>query len=390
MIINYFGSDDLKKKQKTGYRIVLYGAGISGRIVCKLLKTCGVIPDLFADNSIEKIGKEICNGVLCFKPQDIENKDRCLVFVCIQWEKKDILYKKACEDGFENFCHISGIIDEILTMKRHLISDVLEVLETEDVSNLIITRDINALEKKSHTCTSYKGKIAVYTAVFGEYDPVYEPKYISENIDYYYISDVRPKDLYSYNWIDASEYISENIVGPIKRNRWFKMHPHIVFPEYEASIYFDGWAEITKDVSAYLHSNKTGISVFRYYNRDCLYYEALQMANYKRVIKDELLRQINRYLDEGFPLHYGMAEMPVIARFHNNPLCIKIMEEWWNEFNQTALRDQLSFMYVMWKNGLGLADLSLLGEDYRKAEEYIFHQRINDTKYIANPDFKYY
>ena len=73
------------------------------------------------------------------------------------------------------------------------------------------------------------------------------------------------------------------------------------------------------------------------------------MANYKRVKKYELLTQINRYLNEGFPLHYGMTEMPVIARFHNEPLCKKIMEEWWEEFNHTALRDQLSFMYVMWK-----------------------------------------
>ena len=231
-------------------------------------------------------------------------------------------------------------------------------------------------------------RIAVYTSVFGDYDTVYPPQFYSDGIDYFYISDHRPEDIGEYKWIDARQFIPMDVIGPVKKNRWVKMHPHIIFPRYECSIYVDGVVEITKDISGYLHRNKTGISVFKYYNRDCLYFEALQMVNYKRIPMEEVLYQIERYLDEGFPMHYGMTEMPVIARFHHNPICIKLMEDWWNEFNKTALRDQLSFMYVMWRNGLGIGDLSLIGIDFRMADEYNYHQHIKDSKYVLNPNYE--
>ncbi len=131
------------------------------------------------------------------------------------------------------------------------------------------------------TMVSTSERIAVYSSVFGAYDNLKEPKYFAKNIDYYFVSDEKPVDVYN---------------------------------------------------------------------------------------------QMSAYMREGMPCEYGLPEMGIIAREHNNPICIKIMEEWWDEFIRTkSQRDQLSFMYVIWKNGLKLSDLYLLGEDMGKCDSILIY-----------------
>lgn len=83
-------------------------------------------------------------------------------------------------------------------------------------------------------------------------------------------------------------------------------------------------------------------------------------------------------------MHYGLPEMPVIAMEHQNPRCIKIMEDWWEEFDSGAQRDQLSFMYVMWKNGMKLTDITSLGENVRKSTYLYKKEHFSKSKNIAN------
>jgi len=73
-----------------------------------------------------------------------------------------------------------------------------------------------------------------------------------------------------------------------------------------------------------------------------------------------------------------------MARSHMKPECIKIMEDWWNEFDNVSQRDQLSFMYVMWKNGMGLSDITSLGSDVRKCEKLKYHKHCSDSVFVKN------
>lgn len=387
MITTTYKINDLIEEKKNGYIIILYGAGITGAIMQRLFALCGVYADLYVDNNPWKRDRIIGENLRCVSPEDISDKDKCIVFICIAWEKATDVYTRAISDGFSNVYHIQGLIDDVLINRRELLFDVLQLLYEEGISNAFTNYPyvdyVPPIANQSILSTQ-NHRIAVYTSVFGAYDEMYYPRIYFDNVDYYYVSDEKPDELGCYKWIDASSVIPSGISSPIKRNRYVKMHPHILFPEYEYSIYIDGIVEVTGDVRNYFKENPTGISVFKYYNRDCLYYEALQMANYKRVSISDIYQQITRYLNEGYPLHYGMTEMPVIARVHHKRECKKIMEDWWSEFDRTAQRDQLSFMYVMWRNGYSLDDLGLLGTDFRKANEYIYHQHISDSKNISN------
>ena len=269
--------------------------------------------------------------------------------------------------GYRNIANLNDLTDDIIINNSSLYLELIEWFQHFPPSEFFYTPKPNRnnipVEKELNT---YDSKIAVYTGIFGGYDGICRPEVHPDNIDYYYVSDDEPEDAYPYVWIDAKKIIPPDIFSPIKRNRYIKMHPHIFFPDYKYSIYVDGNIKIKGDLSRFIPSKKPGISAFMHPTRDCLFYEGITIVNFRRVIAADVCRQMKKYLNEGMPIHYGMAEMMVIARNHMEPICIKIMEEWWNEFNKEAQRDQLSFMYVMWKNGLDVTDICSLGPNSRE------------------------
>ena len=75
------------------------------------------------------------------------------------------------------------------------------------------------------------------------------------------------------------------------------------------------------------------------------------ILNYKdnpNIIK----QQMERYSMVGFPQDNGLITGMVILRRHNEKDCIETMEDWWTEIKYNSKRDQLSFNYCAWKNGL--------------------------------------
>ena len=388
MKINRFNGtiSNLNKASESGTKIYLYGAGDAGKITYQLLDICGVKVDAFLDNNPDKKDTVVAGDVKCCTPQEVDNKNTCVVFVCINWCRYDSLYEQAKTDGFSQFCELSDVIDDVLLYNRQYLQEFIRYLGEYDTDIDIIYP--GRIEKKHTLLGKAKPmekdrKIAVYTGSFGDYDDVFEPKFLREDIDYYYISDVRPNVLNVFQWIDAHNIIPNDITSPILRNRYIKMHPHRIFPEYDRTIYMDTNLEITGDMTQCICSSDTGISVHNHYNRDCIYYEAMQLANYRRIPWQDSYNQIVKYLDEGFPIHYGLGEMPVVAIDHTHPDADKIMEEWWDELNKGAMRDQLSFMYVLWKLGYTAKDVASIGDEYRKSNYFILHKHNYTSKMVS-------
>jgi len=68
--------------------------------------------------------------------------------------------------------------------------------------------------------------------------------------------------------------------------------------------------------------------------------------------REVIEKQMAEYKKSGFPAHFGLSENPVLMREHNDPLVVKVTEEWWQEVLHKSKRDQLSLDFVLWKNGL--------------------------------------
>lgn len=193
-------------------------------------------------------------------------------------------------------------------------------------------------------------KQVVYTCITGGYDNLREPKFVSSSIDYICFTDNAA--LTSKFWKIKQIPSELNNLSDVKKQRLIKILPHKYLSEYDTSLWIDSNITIVGDVKDFF--NKYDLSQkFLYTNkhpgRDCLYREQLAVIRLKKDTYENTNPQIERYREEGFPEHYGLAETNIMLRSHNNPKCIKLMNAWGEEILRGSHRDQLSFNYCVWK-----------------------------------------
>ncbi|MBR5316791.1 MAG: DUF616 domain-containing protein [Lachnospiraceae bacterium] len=365
-------------------KIALICAGLHGILFYEILKICGIKVDCFIDNSKDKWGKVIVDDIQCVAPSILmENKH--IVYVCVGKKHYISVTEEIISKYHIKVCTITEFIDALVDKNKELYFKVLQ--QYGNLQSADVIYDINANRSfifKNQNLVIHN-KIALYSAVFGNYDSVHYSKCNVKNVDMFFISDDKPKDLpIYYKWIDAKCIIPKDIVSPIKRNRYVKMNPHKFLSVYDYSIYIDGNIVINNAIDRLIKHSNSGISVYMHPVRECIYHEAISIVNFKRVNADDVCRQMKRYMEEGMPSHYGLGEMSIIAREHNKVVCISVMETWWKEFDNEAQRDQLSFMYALWKNKLSVTDLGCLGYDVRNDNNISFFEHVSENRNIKN------
>ena len=93
-------------------------------------------------------------------------------------------------------------------------------------------------------------KIVVYTALYGNYDRLWEPLFHPDNIDYAILTDQPVPENSSWHRCENGQLLPPEIrKDPVLCNRWCKMHPHLLFPEYACSIYVDANIRILSDMT---------------------------------------------------------------------------------------------------------------------------------------------
>lgn len=194
-------------------------------------------------------------------------------------------------------------------------------------------------------------KLIVYTCVTGGYDTLNNPCFVTPNCKYVCFTDnpSLKSDIWETRQIPAMALQLDNI----RKNRYVKLHPHLLFPEYECSIYIDGNISITGDVNTFITTcnlERCSIVIPKHPWRNCIYEEAQECIKRGKDIPEHIMPQIQRYKNEGFPDKYGLTQNNIIVRRHNDEACVRIMEEWWSELLTGSYRDQLSLMYVLWKH----------------------------------------
>ena len=226
-------------------------------------------------------------------------------------------------------------------------------------------------KKERYKELSYSGEIkktAVYMALFGGYDEIYEPVVVDENCDYFIFTEQEINSQSIWKKVELSEKEKEFLAGltNAERNRYFKMVGYKKFSDYEYSIYIDTNLEVYGDLSklSVYAKNPSGIAMYNHPARGCVYNEAKACVILGKAKKKPVEDQVKVLKQAGMPANYGMCECNVIVRENANKKCEKLMNEWWEEFRKsTAKRDQLLFPYVLWKNNTQLDAIGCLGEN---------------------------
>lgn len=194
-------------------------------------------------------------------------------------------------------------------------------------------------------------RIVIYTAVTGSYDPLRPPQVIKPYFDYVaYVDD--PDFPVPYPWQRRPISVSER--SPRVTARYYKLHPHLLFPEYQMSVYIDASLVIRSDFYNLIMKSMRDhdIAQFPHPHRDCIYEEAKAVLHAKMDSEEAVIEQMRKYRAEGYPRHNGLFASGLMIRAHHAPLVIKVMEEWWQEIQMHSHRDQLSQPVVLWRNGL--------------------------------------
>lgn len=221
-------------------------------------------------------------------------------------------------------------------------------------------------------------RIAVYTCVLGSYDKLQEPFIIPDNCDFYVYCDSdyevnshiwQKRDINNITDMDAK-------LSPLEKSRFVKMCPHILFPEYEYSFYVDANVKIMIDISEYMHYiGQEGISMHQHY-RNCVYKEAKAITYYHKAPKQKIAQCVAYLLKNGMPENYGMVSCGIIARCHHNPVCIRIMDEWWKIFRENVHRDQMWLPYILFKQGINIENIATMPSSFSEDESFIIYKHM--------------
>ena len=207
------------------------------------------------------------------------------------------------------------------------------------------------IKKYKKYWSSENNKKVVYTCITGGYDSLIDPTFITNDFDYICFTD--NLELKSDVWDIKPLPKETDELSQIKKQRYVKINPHKLLGDYELSIWVDGNVELKGDLNDFISKKIKDddiICVPKHPQRNCIYEEERAVVAMKKDVKENTQPQIERYKKEGFPKKYGLLQSNILIRRHNNPDCIKLMEDWFEEVKNGSHRDQLSFNYVTWKN----------------------------------------
>lgn len=231
----------------------------------------------------------------------------------------------------------------------------------------------------------------IYTCILGGYDDVPRYKHIADDWDYVLFSDSEElvKEGQIYHWKVRKNNFNER--DKTRNSRYEKINPHLIFPEYQYSLYVDGNISIQKN-SFYenlknLINDDVLISIPRHPDRRCVYDEATviidNVIDYKRLVNKQM-----KFLQKiGYPKNNGLFENCLIFRQHNHEKLIKAQNLWWEMLLKYSKRDQLSAMYCFWKNNIKIEPFFENYINHRDCEDIIFIKSAQHTQHLLKQKF---
>jgi hypothetical protein len=190
--------------------------------------------------------------------------------------------------------------------------------------------------------------ITVFTAIFGNYERVRQPRVVNPDVRYVLFTDrqVKRPGVWEVRIVPRKGCAARSA-------RHYKILPHLYLPDADVTVWHGGWLQLIADpLKAVGFLFKNDIAMEPHIERGCIYEEAAACIRLKKVNPKNAKRQMRAYASEGFPTNYGLTSAFLIVR--RNTAQVSIMSElWWKQIEKFTNRDQLSLMYCLWKCGMG-------------------------------------
>lgn len=213
-------------------------------------------------------------------------------------------------------------------------------------------------------------KFALYTANIGNYDEIHQPSIVDYDFDYILFSnDVSEKSI----GVWQVRKIPYHNIDNVRVNRWVKLHPDLLLPEYEYSLYHD--TNVMVDSANYYGRIKelinSGVLVasMSHHERKCIYEEAFTIMFNRLDSNTKILNEVEHLKKAGYPKNNGLNEANCILRKHNDTTVKQVDDDWWSMLCNYSRRDQMAFNYVAWKNDIKINLIYPPGQNTRNSTE---------------------
>lgn len=152
---------------------------------------------------------------------------------------------------------------------------------------------------------------------------------------------------------------------------WFYVctHPAEFVKDSSYVIFVDPSIEPVGDLSYLINriSPSLGLAMAGNPKRDDLYLQAASLSHqhlYNAGYKKKISLQMSRYRNAGFPRHFGLGSMQLLAVDLNNEKGLFILDQWWKEYQKSGkTAPELSLPFVLWENNYLWDDIGLLMPD---------------------------
>ena len=160
----------------------------------------------------------------------------------------------------------------------------------------------------------------------------------------------RPEIVKNTNW----EAIELEVKDPRLSAREIKTNIHKFFPKSEYWLWLDANMKLTVDPNIFIsqYLNVHDICLMPHPERTHWFEEASFLLNRDQSLKEPLQKAVDKYSKEGYP-STTLYETGVLLR-RNTDRVNKFNSIWWQEIQETCIRDQISFPYCAWKAGLAV------------------------------------
>lgn len=195
--------------------------------------------------------------------------------------------------------------------------------------------------------------LVVYTAIYGDYDKIREPSIYCAGIAEYWMVTERSARLISPSWkrCVTPDYAEWDSLSDRMRSRLWKMHPHILFPTANITIWHGGNIQMNinpqQAVDEWL--GDADLALFKHPHRNCVYEEAVTVLQMHKASALSITALLSLLEFNNYPKDNGLAACWFMIR-RNNERMKAFNEAWWKFLvSSETERDQLLFNYTLWR-----------------------------------------
>lgn len=236
--------------------------------------------------------------------------------------------------------------------------------------------------RKPNHARHLEGKrIAIYTAIIGDYDQVHVPEVLLPGVDYVIFADQSMTVPAGFS-VRAPEYHAAN---PVRTARYVKLHPHHLLGDYDYAVWIDANILVLGDITDIIAdhiASQSAVGAVPHPERRSVYQEAAACLHYAKDDADAIREQVRRYDRLDFDCD-DLIESNFMMFDLRSPAIESFLASWWSEIDGHSRRDQLSFNFAMRTNRLGWRPLIEAPHSTRSHPKFVVLPHGDETQALS-------